>query len=344
MPLRLEATTPESIREIVSFLERVFGAQGSPNFRADLLRWKYYERGPAWPGSRSYVLRKDGRIVAHACAWPIRLATPNGEVQAIQMLDWASDPNVAGAGVALSRQLEAFAPVLITCGGSEDTHKILPKIGFTPHEPIANYARVLRPLRQFLTRPSKGIRALGKLARNVTWSMSGIAANRGWSYERTDPDPEVFSTWNARPPSGPTSRYEEPFAKFLLRCPAVRFEYFSLIKRGRRRGFFLLSRVNGQTRLADLRIVANGGEDLSRVYAVAIRAAKADSTACELIATAPAPQIALALEANGFRPRGATPVFVRDPKGLLGDTKRLRLSMLDDDSAFLKFPEHPYST
>lgn len=290
------------------------------------------------------MLRKDGRIVAHVCAWPIRLATPSGDVAAIQMLDWASDPSVAGAGVALSRQLESLAPVLITCGGSEDTHKILPKIGFTPREPIPNYARVLRPLRQFRTRPSKGIKALGKLARNAAWSMSGIAAANGWSFDRPELDARIFSEWNAQPAHVPESRYEEPFTTFLLRCPGVQFEYWSLLKNRRPRGFFLLARAEGQTRLADLRVVSNDAEDLAGAYSVAVRAARADPQACELVAVAPDLEVASALEANGFRPRGATPVFVRDPKGLLGDAKRLRLSMLDDDSAFLKFPQHPYST
>ena len=260
------------------------------------------------------------------------------------MLDWASDPSVAGAGVALSRQLESLAPVLITCGGSEDTHKILPKIGFTPRDPIANYARVLRPFRQFLTRPSKGIRALGRLARNAAWSMSGIAAANGWSFDRPEPDGKIFSEWNAQPAHAPESRYDVPFATFLLHCPAVRFEYSSLLKNRRPRGFFLLARAEGQTRLADLRVVSNGAEDLAGVYSVVVRAARSDPQACELVAVAPVPEIASALEANGFRPRGATPVFVRDPRGLLGDARRLRLSMLDDDSAFLKFPQHPYST
>ena len=82
----------------------------------------------------------------------------------------------------------------------------------------------------------------------------------------------------------------------------------------------------------------------SSACAAMVRAAQQDPDACELVAIAPLPHIALALESNGFRSRGSIPVFVRDPRELLARAEQIHLSMLDDDSAYLNFPEHPYAT
>jgi hypothetical protein len=330
--------------EILSLLRETFQAQpDSPNLDPGLLRWKYFDSGPDSGNSRSYVIRKGQAIAAHACAWPIRLATPGGLVNAIQMLDWASSKKAPGFGVILARKLEEMAPVLITVGGSEATHEVLPKIGFARYASFGYYARVLRPWRQFLTRPSEGPKALPRLIRNMLWSRSPIPSTRDWSSQAARPDPDLLARLDAQAAAYPRSIYSVAFLGFMLRCPGTPIRYFSLIKDGSVQGYFLLTRVGGQTRLADLRILSTQLDDWISACAAMVHAACQDPDACELVATAPLPLVAMALEKTGFRSRGSLPVFVRDPRQLLSAAGQIQLSMLDDDSAYLNYPE-PYAT
>ena len=210
--------------EILSLLRGAFKVPAeTPNLQPRLLQWKYYDPGPAWAGSRSYVIRKGDTMVAHACVWPIRLATPSGSIDAIQALDWAGAQGVPGAGVILMRKLEGLAQVLITCGGSEDTHQVLPQIGFVRQQgSIGVYARVLRPWRQFRTRPAEGRKAIPRLLRNAWWSRSPVADADGWTSQPTPPSAEVLSALDTMPAGAPESRYRAEFLEFMQRCPGAR--------------------------------------------------------------------------------------------------------------------------
>jgi hypothetical protein len=130
----------------------------------------------------------------------------------------------------------------------------------------------------------------------------------------------------------------------MLRCPAADVSYFELLHNARPEGYFVLSRVGGQIRLADLRVLSENQADWTSACAVAVRAAERDPNGCELMTQTSDPRARVALEANGFRARGEVPIFVLDPGNLLGDFTHISLGMLDDDSAYLRFPANPYCT
>lgn len=341
MAYQLTATTPESLPEVAAFLRGVYQASSdSPNFDPALLAWKYYEPGPEWEGSRSFVLRKGDGIVAHGSVWPVRLATPSGTIMAVRVLDWAS--SAPGMGVALMNQIAKRADVVLGVGGSDDTLRVLPAMGFKQRGTARIYARVLRPWRQFRTRTFDGSRALARLLRNANWSRSSLASAAGWTSTRSAPD-RHFS-FSDRTRDYPESRHVAGFLEFMLRCPGAAISYFSLSQNGVPRGYFLLSRVGGQCRLADLRILSEQADDWIAAYSAAAHAAAQDPESCELISYASVPVASQALEANGFRMRGDMPVLALDRRSLLGEPAHLQLAMLDDDSGYLNSPANPYCT
>lgn len=346
MSFQFEATTPEQIPEISSFLARAFHAPlNSPNLNPSLLRWKYFEPGPEWTGARAYALWKDDSMVAHSAVWPIRIETCAGPVTALQALDWAASPDCPGSGAALMNKLRKLESVMITVGGSADTRRLLPAMGFKQRGVAHIYARVIRPWRQFRTRPFEGIRALPRLFRNILWRLDGLAMAGLWSSRLlAHPNTELPEQLWAHEVVTPESRHSTGFLEFMLRCPAAHFRYFELLHAGQPRGCFVTSRVGGQSRLADLRIESGTAKDWASAFAVATRAAALDPECCELMTCATSPVTISALEANRFRFRGDIPVFVFDPKGRLGDFEDLFLGMLDDDSAYLSYPESPYCT
>ena len=116
---------------------------------------------------------QDGTVVAHGCAWPVP------RFDAVCLIDWVSSPGAAGMGIMLARKMAQLAPVMLSIGGSEMTQQIMPKIGFVPKGELLTYARVLRPWKQFRTRPdARGLKAIARLVRNTAWSLAPAAWSR----------------------------------------------------------------------------------------------------------------------------------------------------------------------
>ena len=274
----------------------------APFLNPSLLRWKYFDRNPAWPATpRSYVLDQDGKLLSHGCAWPV-------EAGIACLIDWVSAKNVPGMGIMLTRKIAQPWPVLLSIGGSEMTQKIMPKIGFVKRTELLTYARVLRPWRQFRTRPdNRGLKSVFRLARNFAWSLAPVALTSGVV---------------ARPLSSTLD------GTYLMRCPGARLTAYEVAG-----GTLLLSQIGGQARIADLTVPSE------QAYAAAIHAAKRDSQACELIALAHDGPTRRALAANGFQERMRRSVFVYG-----SPAAPLRLNMLADDLFYLNTPDHPYLT
>ncbi len=66
MPTDFRTTDINDLPAIQRLLQSAFHTgPDSPNIESALLRWKYYDPGPEWTGSRSYVLERDGALLAH---------------------------------------------------------------------------------------------------------------------------------------------------------------------------------------------------------------------------------------------------------------------------------------
>ena len=129
---------------------------------------------------------------------------------------------------------------------------------------------------------------------------------------------------------------------YMVRCPAVRFQGYRLQGAGRARGFFLLSSVGPQTRIADLFVNSTEPVEWTAAYALAGRVAQDQPETCEIAAVASTPVARQALSANGFRPCGSDPAWVSDPGQLLDAATPLHVTMLEWDGGYLYNPENPF--
>jgi hypothetical protein len=86
------ATTPCEAAALTDFLGRIFQPGGASLLAEKPMAWKYWSARPDWTGSRSFAARRDGAIVAHAAAWPVRVCVPGRVVPAAHLIDWAADP------------------------------------------------------------------------------------------------------------------------------------------------------------------------------------------------------------------------------------------------------------
>src|SRR5690349_4325084 len=156
MPLEFQPSTPADIEAIASALVSGFHASPDALFvNRDLLRWKYFETGPDWMGSRSYTLRKDGAIKAHCGVWPMNLQFGDQRITCNSFIDWVSDAGTPGSGVSLKKKLMKMTDAGVVVGGSADTREVVPRIGFKHVGEVVTFARVIRPLKLSRERPSE---------------------------------------------------------------------------------------------------------------------------------------------------------------------------------------------
>ena len=348
MSITFEAATPEQRAGLRAFLLETFQLpETAPFVDAGLLAWKYDAPRADWQGPRSYVYRKDGEFAAHGCIWPVTFQTAAGPVSSMRIIDWAGGRIAPSAGAMLMKKMTSFTDTVLAVGGSEETQKVAPAIGFRITGHCAQYAKVLRPWRQMQTYQAWNWKSPVRLVRNSVWSF-GDGACDGWRWRAVH---SISSEMTVAPESGYISCKRTPGQlEYLLTCPSARMSAFLLEQQGRPRGYGLLAHIAGQTRLADLQLAGPAGPaDWTAAYSLAIAAAKADPDACELVTYACLPHRAEALTSCGFRLTHSEPVYLLDPrKRLVQDAASpmlaLDLQMADGDEFFLYDPARPYWT
>jgi hypothetical protein len=346
----LESSNDPTVREaLVSFLLAVFHlTPEAPFVQPALLRWKYDEARPDWSGPRSFIWKDGDAIAAHACLCPVTYRLPAGDVTGSYLIDWAASRTSAGAGVKLLRSLARQCDTLFAVGGSADTRSILPKLGYRHVCDLRYYARVLRPWRQFRTDPfPRRWKAPLRLARNIIWSLTPMPGPpRDWSDQKISTfESSLQPVLDARAESPfPCSRRTWELMNYYLRCPSAVFTAALVLRAGVPSGWYVLSRVGGQVRIADLWVNSASAADWSAAYVLAARAASGDPEACELVASASIPPAVEAVTLAGFRFRHADPVFVLDPRKLFAPSQPLNVTFLESDLAYGLDPTYPYLT
>jgi hypothetical protein len=131
---------------------------------------------------------------------------------------------------------------------------------------------------------------------------------------------------------------------YWLSCPGARISAALLRRDGELQGWFVLSRVLGQTRIADLWVNLNSVEDWAAAFCLAVSAAIEDPAAHELVASVSIPIAIEAAPLAGFRARPPEPVFALDPKHRLGASPILNVTPLESDLAYVHDPSYPYLT
>jgi hypothetical protein len=179
MSSALRPSTIDDEAQIIELLTRVFSADADAAFvNPALLRWKYWEQRDDFSGPRSFVVEKNGRIVAHVGLWPVLVQTGAHREQGVQMIDWASDRSSPGAGFSLLQRLTKDFDFVYSIGGSAMTETLLPKFGFHVAATAITYARPIRPWRQILEHQSRNARLPLRLARNLSGGPSFQADHR----------------------------------------------------------------------------------------------------------------------------------------------------------------------
>ncbi len=322
-------TTVADEKRLIEFLIRVFAADSKADFVSfSLLRWKYWDPREDYPEPRSYVIERDGRIVAHVGLWPVTVRTSAKRERGVHMIDWASDPQAPGAGVSLLQRLTKSYDFVYSIGGSEMTQSILPKFGFHTVAEALTWARPIRPWRQMLRYQSWDLRLPLRLARNNWWSrIPPRVVERGWAaVEPGAGGPEGLAAL--------ASERDESFFRYLQQCPVARCLTFHIVNEGRKAGFFVLSIVREQTRVAGVWLENPSPENWRAAFHLAQDAALKHTNTSELIARCATEASATAAGEAGMRLRGRTPVFLFR-KSCGAEPLPLQFHLCDNDKVFI---------
>ncbi len=337
MNSEFQNTSPRDSSAVAAFLQRIFDvAPGLPLVEPRHLHWKCWEDRSDWPGSRGYVMVKEGEIQAHGTVVPLCCVNGRQQLRMIYLIDWAADPKAVGSGVTLMKRIARMADAVIAVGGSEMTQKVLPQLGFKVCGEVTKFARPLRPLRR-LAGQNVSVRAAAQFARSLLWSLRAQSVRtQGWTASRIAPEQLASAAirWpRAKEGAAIFERTAETMAYFL-KCPAARMEFYSVAEHGSSRGCFLLAYAPGQARIADFYIDSEDPRDWRILIQLAVSQAMRDPAVAEVVSMASDPLTRQALLDSGFHPRGHSPLRLLPAKGVELPAE-IRFQMIDSDAAYL---------
>ena len=330
-------STPDDAPAIIALM-REAGLQ--PHVEPAQLQWKYWKERADWPGSRSFVLTDGRDLLAHGAVVPGTLRSATSRIRAIHMIDWAARRDAVGAGVVLMKYIAGLTDSLLAVGGSEDTRKIMPLVGYRGCGAVTGYARALSPL-ALLNRPSHPHwKLVPRLARSMFWSWTApTTARSAWHAKAVSAATmeRISSTMPVAKPGTAVFERSPALLHHALACPIVPVELFSLEKAGRVRGYFLLSYAPGQARLADWWVNSQNSTDWRALVHAAVREAKAKGGLAELVVWSSDPEQSRILEDCGFHARLQLPIYFRSSEGAAVPSESVRVQMLDNDAFYLYF-------
>jgi hypothetical protein len=322
-------TTVADEERLTKFLTHVFATDPRADFVSpSMLRWKYWDPREDCPEPRSFVMERDGRIIAHVGLWPVTVRTHAKNERGFHAMDWAADPQSLGAGVSLFMRLTKSYDFVYGMGGSEMTRSILPRLGFRKVAEALTWSRPLRPWRQMLKHQSKDLRLPLRLARNIWWSrIPPRLVPRVWAAVE-------LGLGSVGWPAALSGERGETFFRYLQQCPVAPCLTFQIASEGRTVGFFALSVVGEQARLAGVWL-ENPSPDLWKIaFQLAQQAALKYTDTSELIARSTTEAIAIAAGQAGMRVRERTPVVLFRKDGC-AEPLLLQCHLCDSDSIFL---------
>lgn len=338
-------TSASDLNKLCEFLARSFGANSNaPFLRPAAMAWKYWDQRRDWTGPRSYVLEKDGAIVAHAGIWPMTFGTEDA-ICGVQMIDWAAAKESPGSGLSLVQKLAAMFDFIYSIGGSETTRKVLPLFGFVDYRRQWKGARPLHPLRQILTHQERTWKLAPRLVRNWLWSRTkGSTPYKSWKAIEIQPQQIVPETYHFSRTDASFSQRPPAFFEYLLRCPTARFGLYGIFDGREAMGHFAISLLRGQARIAGVWLRRPALGTWTAAYYLARQTASRLKGAYEIAATGSEGWSREAAAKAGLQIMPGPTVYMLNKKRSVPLPAEFQFQLSDDDAAFLDTGRASYWT
>ena len=331
-------TTPTDESAVRSLLQEAHGAApGHPMFEGRHLHWKYWEPRADWQGSRSYVLTRDDRPVAHAAIVPAVCSWGHERLKLLHVIDWAAHPDARGAGNTLMRHIGALADAIVTSDGAAAALRLLPFLGFADSGTVVTqYARPIRPLLYLTGADTPRWRLVARCVRNTLWALRAPAGAPRVQRSRPIDAGKLGGAaipWPAPRYGSAVLERSAAVMSYWLQCPAAPVEFHVVENGAAAEGYFVLAYAPGQARLADCWLDCDTPAAWDALVQLAVQQAARHSAVAEVAAICSEPLLAAALQRCGFHARSSRPLLVR-ANGVRLPAAGIRIQMLDDDTAY----------
>lgn len=356
MKFSLRPTSIDDLSMICQLLQRAFNAShDAPFLDPSVMAWKYWDCRNDWEGPRSYVLERDGVIVAHAGIYPLTFGA--GEVRGVHMIDWASAKESPGAGLALLLKMDTMFDFIYSIDGSEMTRKILPAYGYVECARQWKGARPLRPLqqilkhqyRQILKHPYRDWKFAPRLVRNFLWALALPKApdgclHEGWKSEEIGPSEVSEKFYSQNMADACFSPRPPEFFEYLLRCPVMQIHLYGIQDKRGPKGHFAIGVLRGQARVVGVWLRDPYREAWQAAFSLAQQAATRLEGTCEIVAAGTEGPSEQGAAGSGLRIVGHTPVYLRNKKGKLALPPDFQFQLSANDGFFLDSGNSSYWT
>jgi hypothetical protein len=335
-------TSVEDVNPLCQFLARAFAFElTAPMLKPSVIAWKYWDRRGDFAGPRSYVLEKDGVIVAHAGLWPLTFGAGESAVRGIHMIDWASAKESAGAGLAIVQKLASIFDFIVGIGGSEMTRKVLPAFGFVQYRQVWRGARPLHPIQQAMTHQTRNWKLAPRLVRNAMMGMTGATPYRRWTASQIVPN-EVAQDLQIGPDDAHFAPRAPEFFEYILRCPAGPVTLHGIFDGGQLQGHFAICVLRGQARIAGVWLREPTEDRWTAAYFLAQKTASRLPGANEVVASGTEGASGAGAARAGFQVLDGPWVYLLDKKKKLSLPDDFQFQTSDDDEAFLDLGNSAY--
>ncbi len=205
-------------RAVFEFLESRVAARGEAHWR-----WKYRFASGERPAA-FYWQDEEGCILGFIGLMRTALESAGSSEPAAWFVDWHVAPQGGvGVGLGLLRKAEADAGMLLTLQGSDDTRKILPRLGWKQVEAASTWVRALSgrfaaaAMGRRLPAGLRGAASLGAPAASVLLRLSSPPPLPGVRLEPVERFPaEYAEVWRARLVElGPAMRRDADYLNYL---------------------------------------------------------------------------------------------------------------------------------
>lgn len=331
----MRPSTPQDGPAIVALMR---SAGLEPHTDPAHLHWKYWQERADWPLPRSFVLAEGRDLLAHVAVVPGAFFHGGSRSRVLHMIDWAARSEVAGAGIRLARHVSRMSDFVLAIGGSRDTLRILPLMGYEQAGTVSGYVRTLSPLAILRGPVPSRWKVVPRITRSLLWSLAAPKSDmRGWRVRPLGSEDieQVCASSLARRAAMSTFERTPALLAHALSCPILPVELHGLERDGRLGGYFLLSFAPGQARIADLWMDSPDPADWRAAIHGAVKRARTKPGLAELIAWSSDPGLSRALEDCGFHDRLSLPIFLQASGKTAIPHDIMRVQMLDSDAFYL---------
>jgi hypothetical protein len=335
MPLTERASSPADRPRIIELLTESLGlSEAAIELDPGLLQWKYWNSHPLFDGSRSHVIEKEEKLVAHGCIWPIQLLTSSGRPMCFHLIDWAARRDAPGTGMRVLRRCGAGLTANFSIGGSAMTQQIRPLVGFKPHNPMWILTRQLVPVLSRVVDKRTPARVVRYLLRYLIWFFSRqVSLPAGWNVAILEPSEIPESLWPMASPGVAVSMRSPALLEHVMKCPAIEKSLCCVLYRHSEPiAYLFLIQVGKQLRLADYGPAGLDEQTGIMVGQAAQQLARSlFPSATEFMAATSETDVLAGLLRAGLRIRREGPIHVLKTGTELEQIDCFRLTLLDWD-------------